>query len=79
MIAAHPEFYLPVTAGSGRSVGGALVGGLRLTAGSDRYDSVDDVQKHSTIAPVTETSGKKESVHFRFRDIFAIAVARLCF
>jgi hypothetical protein len=32
----------------------------------DRYGNADEVQKHSGIAPVTETSGKKTWVHFRW-------------
>jgi transposase IS116/IS110/IS902 family protein len=32
----------------------------------DRYASADEVQKYGGIAPVTETSGKKKWVHFRW-------------
>jgi hypothetical protein len=43
---------------------------LRLLAalGSqrDRYGSAEEVQKHSGIAPVTQKSGKKKWVHFRW-------------
>jgi hypothetical protein len=32
----------------------------------DRYVSAEEVQKYSGIAPVTERSGKKKWVHFRW-------------
>jgi hypothetical protein len=49
------------------AAGAALAPRLLAALGSqrDRYDSADEVQKHSGIAPVTETSGKKKWVHFR--------------
>src|SRR5262249_56160803 len=51
-------------AGGGAGLASCLVGGLGSKR--DRYDSADEVQKHSGIAPVTETSGKKKWVHFRW-------------
>jgi transposase len=48
---------------------GAVLAPRLLTAmGSDRsrFDSADEVQKHSGIAPVTVRSGKHEWVHRRF-------------
>jgi transposase len=48
--------------------GAALAPRLLTAMGSDRsrFDSADEVQKYSGIAPVTERSGKHEWVHRRF-------------
>jgi transposase len=62
---AHPDFFI---FDSLPGAGAALAPRLLAALGSqrDRYDSADEVQKHSGIAPVTETSGKKKWVHFRW-------------
>ena len=48
--------------------GAALAPRLLAALGSqrDRYASAEEVQKYSGIAPVTERSGKKKWVHFRW-------------
>jgi len=48
--------------------GAALAPRLLAAMGSDRsrFDSADEIQKYSGIAPVTERSGKHEWVHRRF-------------
>jgi transposase len=63
--AAHPDFFI---FDSLPGAGAALAPRVLAALGSqrDRYDSADDVQKHSGIAPVEETSGKKKWVHFRW-------------
>src|SRR6201993_4028602 len=62
---AHPDFFIfqPLP-----GAGEALAPRLLAAFGSqrDRYGSAEEVQKHSGIAPVTETSGKKKWVHFRW-------------
>jgi transposase len=62
---AHPDFFIFQSL---PGAGAALAPRLLAALGSqrDRYDSADEVQKHSGIAPVTETSGKKKWVHFRW-------------
>ena len=62
---AHPDFFIFESL---PGAGAALVPRLLAALGSqrDRYDSADEVQKHSGIAPVTESSGKKKWVHFRW-------------
>jgi len=62
---AHPDFFIFESL---PGAGAALAPRLLAALGSqrDRYDSADEVQKHSGIAPVTETSGKKKWVHFRW-------------
>ena len=62
---AHPDFFIFQSL---PAAGAALAPRLLAAFGSqrDRYDSADEVQKHSGIAPVTETSGKKKWVHFRW-------------
>ncbi len=47
---------------------GDLVCHSRTALGSqrDRYASAEEVQKYSGIAPVTERSGKKKWIHFRW-------------
>jgi transposase len=58
--AAHPDFFIFES----------LPGAPRLLAafGSqrERYGSAQEVQSYTGIAPVTEKSGKKQWVHFRF-------------
>ena len=62
---AHPRFFhFPIISGSRSSVGATFVGGTGLKR--DRYASAEEVQKYSGIAPVTERSGKKKWVHFRW-------------
>ena len=64
-VGAHPDFFIFKSL---PAAGAALAPRLLAALGSqrDRYDSADEVQKHSGIAPVTETSGKKKWVHFRW-------------
>ena len=60
---AHPDFFIFQSL---PAAGAALAPRLLAAFGSqrDRYDSADEVQKHSGIAPVTETSGKKKRGSF---------------
>jgi transposase len=62
---AHPDFFIFQSL---PGAGAALAPRLLAALGSqrDRYESADEVQTHSGIAPVTETSGKKKWVHFRW-------------
>ena len=62
---AHPDFFIFESL---PGAGAALAPRLLAALGSqrDRYGSADEVQKYSGIAPVTETSGKKKWVHFRW-------------
>ena len=62
---ARPDFFIFQSL---PGAGAALAPRLLAAFGSqrDRYDSADEVLKHSGIAPVTETSGKKKWVHFRW-------------
>jgi transposase len=62
---AHPDFFIFQSL---PGAGAALAPRLLAAFGSqrDRYGSADEVQKHSGIAPVTERSGKKKWVHFRW-------------
>jgi hypothetical protein len=64
-VGAHPDFFIFESL---PGAGAALAPRLLAALGSqrDRYDSADELQKHSGIAPVTETSGKKKWVHFRW-------------
>lgn len=61
----HPDFFIFQSL---PGAGAALAPRLLAALGSqrDRYGNADEVQKHSGIAPVTETSGKKKWVHFRW-------------
>jgi transposase len=61
----HPDFFIFQSL---PGAGAALAPRLLAALGSqrDRYGSAAEVQKHSGIAPVTETSGKKKWVHFRW-------------
>ena len=62
---AHPDsFIFESLPGAGAALAPRLL--AALGSQRDRYDSADEVQKHSGIAPVTETSGKKKWVHFRW-------------
>ena len=62
---AHPDFFIVQSL---PGAGAALAPRLLAAFGSqrDRYGSAEEVQKHSGIAPVTERSGKKKWVHFRW-------------
>ena len=62
---AHPDFFIFQ---SFPGAGAALAPRLLAALGSqrDRYASAEEVQKYSGIAPVTERSGKKKWVHFRW-------------
>ena len=61
----HPDFFIFQSL---PGAGVALAPRLLAALGSqrDRYDNADEVQKHTGIAPVTEASGKKKWVHFRW-------------
>jgi hypothetical protein len=62
---AHPDFFIFQSL---PAAGAALAPRLLAALGSqrDRYDRADEVQKQSGIAQVTEASGKKKWVHFRW-------------
>src|SRR5262244_1437200 len=62
---AHPDFFIFQSL---PGAGAALAPRLLAALGSqrDRYGSATEVQKYSGIAPVTERSGKKKWVHFRW-------------
>jgi len=62
---AHPDFFIFKSL---PGAGAALAPRLLAALGSqrDRYASAEEVQKYSGIAPVTERSGKKKWVHFRW-------------
>ena len=62
---AHPDFFIFQSL---PGAGAALAPRLLAALGSqrDRYGSANDVQNYSGIAPVTERSGKKKWVHFRW-------------
>jgi len=62
---AHPDFFIFQSL---PGAGAALAPRLLAALGSqrDRYASASEVQKYSGIAPVTERSGKKKWVHFRW-------------
>jgi transposase len=63
--AAHPDFFI---FDSLPGAGAALAPRLLAAFGSqrERYGSAQEVQSYSGIAPVTERSGKKKWVHFRW-------------
>jgi hypothetical protein len=65
LVQSHPEGAL---FGSLPGAGAALVPRLIVAFGTqrDRYQSADQVQCYSGIAPVKEASGKTECIHFRF-------------
>jgi transposase len=62
--AAHPDFFI---FDSLPGAGAALAPRLLAAFGSqrERYSSAGEVQTYSGIAPVMESSGKKQWVHFR--------------
>jgi transposase len=62
---AHPDFFIFQSL---PGAGAALAPRLLAAMGSqrDRFGSANEVQKYSGIAPVTESSGKKKWVHFRW-------------
>ena len=62
---AHPDFFIFQSL---PGAGAALAPRLWAALGSqlNGYDNADEVQKHTGIAPVTEASGKKKWVHFRW-------------
>jgi transposase len=62
---AYPDFFIFQ---SFPGAGAAMAPRLLAALGSqrDRYASAEEVQKYSGIAPVTERSGKKKWVHFRW-------------
>ena len=62
---AHSDFFIFQSL---PGAGAALAPRLLAALGSqrDRYPSATEVQKYSGIAPVTERSGKKKWVHFRW-------------
>ena len=61
----HPDYFIFQSL---PGAGAALAPRLLAALGSqrDRYASAEEVQKYSGIAPVTERSGKKKWVHFRW-------------
>ena len=61
----HPDFFI---FDSLPGAGAALAPRLLAALGSqrDRYGSAEEVQKYSGIAPVTERSGKRKWIHFRW-------------
>jgi transposase len=61
----HPDFFIFESL---PAAGAVLAPRLLAAFGSqrDRYDSADEVQTYSGIAPVTEKSGKRKWVHFRW-------------
>lgn len=65
LVADHPD--APIFE-SLPGAGKALAPRLLVAFGTqrDRYESADDIQRYSGIAPVKEASGNSEWVHFRF-------------
>jgi transposase len=63
--AAHPDFFIFESL---PGAGAALAPRLLAAFGSqrERYASAEEVQAYTGIAPVTERSGKKKWVHFRW-------------
>jgi transposase len=63
--AAHPDFFIFESL---PGAGAALAPRLLAAFGSqrERYANAEEVQNYSGIAPVTEKSGKKKWVHFRW-------------
>jgi transposase len=61
----HPDFFIFESL---PGAGAVLAPRLLAAFGSqrDRYDSAEEVQTYSGIAPVTEKSGKRKWVHFRW-------------
>jgi transposase len=64
-VGAHPDsFIFQSLPGAGTALAPRLL--AAFGSDRDRYDNADEVQKQSGIAPVTEASGKKKWVHFRW-------------
>ena len=63
--AGHPDFFIFASL---PGAGEVLAPRLLAAFGSqrDRYGSADEVQIYSGVAPITERSGKKKWVHFRW-------------
>ena len=63
--AAHPDFFIFESL---PGAGAALAPRLLVAFGSqrERYANAEEVQAYTGIAPVTERSGKKKRVHFRW-------------
>jgi transposase len=63
--AAHPDFFIFESL---PGAGAALAPRLLVAFGSqrERYTNAEEVQAYTGIAPVTERSGKKKWVHFRW-------------
>lgn len=62
---AHPDFFIfESLPGAGAVMAPRLL--AALGSRRDRYESANELQTYSGIAPVTETSGKKKWVHFRW-------------
>jgi transposase len=63
--AAHPDFFIFESL---PGAGAAMAPRLLAAFGSqrDRYANAEEVQAYSGIAPVTERSGKKKWIHFRW-------------
>jgi hypothetical protein len=61
----HPDFFIFASL---PGAGAVLAPRLLAAFGSqrDRYSCADEVQTYSGIAPVTERSGKRKWVHFRW-------------
>jgi transposase len=62
---AHPDFFI-FQSFPGAGAGLAPRWLAALGSQRDRYGSAEEVQRYSGIAPVTERSGKKKWVHFRW-------------
>ena len=63
--AAHPDFFIfDSLPGAGRTLAPRLL--AAFGSQRERYDSAWEVQCYSGIAPVTERSGKKKWVYFRW-------------
>lgn len=62
---AHPDFFIfQSLPGAGAALAPRLLAALGPQRG--RYGSATEIQKYSGIAPVTERSGRKKWVHFRW-------------
>jgi transposase len=62
---AHPDFFIfDSLPGAGKVMAPRLL--AAFGSQRDRFSSADELQKYSGIAPITEQSGKKKWVHFRW-------------
>src|ERR1700745_4174246 len=62
---AHPDFFIfDSLPGAGAALAPRLLAALGTQR--ERYGNASEVQSHTGIAPVTERSGKKKWVHFRW-------------